>query len=275
MMIDVCNGVERVRAWPKKRGRNLNPKTQAQNDLFRECSWAIKYLPGIVQRQCAAAVAGTPLLPRDLMMQILYGRLFAVKLPDGRRIYPMAARQDISESLDILGQVPGMILIRGEDFWEQLALGDPFSLLSVNAAGDAVEWIDAATVQGIASATINTLGNRNNAAYGDLATVGPSVTLVTGTEALVTLSCIIQKNAGGAGFNGWCSVAVSGSTTLAAADANSIDSSSPGGGFDVTCSRTFKLTGLTPGSNTFTHKYKTNGAQFNFYNRDITVQALA
>ncbi len=133
-MFDICNGVERVRAWPKKRGKNLQQKTKDQNSKFANCSWAIKFLPAIVQAQAMEATKGLPLLPRDVLMQQLYGRFCAVKLPDGRVIYPMVARQDISESLDILSQVPGTILVRGEQFWFGLEPGDPGDVLSVDGA---------------------------------------------------------------------------------------------------------------------------------------------
>lgn len=133
VMFDVSNGVERVRAWPKKRGRPKSNKTRQQNALFTECSWAIKFLPGILHAQAIQATKGTPLLPRDILMQQMFGRFCAVKLPDGRRIYPMAARQDISESLDILSQVPGTILVRGPEFWYGLEPGDPGDVLSIDS----------------------------------------------------------------------------------------------------------------------------------------------
>lgn len=43
-------------------------------------------------------------------------------------------------------------------------------------------------------ATVTTSQTRSNAAYGDLATVGPAVTVTTGTEALVWIACEMSSN---------------------------------------------------------------------------------
>lgn len=124
----------------------------------------------------------------------------------------------------------------------------------------------------VASATVLTNQNTTSTSYTDLATTGPAVTVDTGTDVLIILSCISTKASGGAGFNSFMSVAVSGATTLAASDNNGINASSAGGaGFQFSLSRAFLLSGLTPGSNTFTAKYRVNGSDFSFDHRDITV----
>lgn len=130
-------------------------------------------------------------------------------------------------------------------------------------------------ITAIAGATVATDQSTSSTSYTDLATVGPSVTLTTGTEVYITISATIYK-AGSVDFSGMVSVAVSGATTLAASDANATKVSSSRAGNDVSTSRRFKLTGLTAGSNTFTLKYKINGggSAFNFYNRDIVVEAV-
>lgn len=125
------------------------------------------------------------------------------------------------------------------------------------------------------SETVLTSENTTSTGYTDLATVGPAVTLNTGTDVLVTLSSTVLKTSGGAGFNGFMSVAVSGATTIAAIDDNATTASSAGGaGFADALARTFKLSGLTPGANTFTAKYRVNGSDFTFHHRDITVIPL-
>lgn len=124
------------------------------------------------------------------------------------------------------------------------------------------------------SASVLTDESTSSATYADLATSGPAVTLTTGTSVIVTLSTNGYRIST-AGNSYWYGVAVSGATTVAAADTKAIQVSSyntltsalPG-------SRTFIITGLTPGSNTFTAKYKTDGgATFHFFNRDLTVMA--
>jgi hypothetical protein len=94
-------------------------------------------------------------------------------------------------------------------------------------------------------------------AYGDLGGgtgVGPSVTLSTGTTALVSIATAAYSNGANRAF---ASVAVSGATTLAASDTWSAFML---GTNEVVVSRTFVLTGLTAGSNTFTMKYRNDAA---------------
>lgn len=122
------------------------------------------------------------------------------------------------------------------------------------------------------SATVATAQNAGSfGSYVDLTTSGPSVTLDTGTTALVTLESAFNST-GNVTVN--LGVAVSGATTLAASDANgygpiTIVALANGGG-----SRTFLLTGLTAGSNTFKMQYKASAGTTAFLRRDITVVGI-
>jgi hypothetical protein len=110
--------------------------------------------------------------------------------------------------------------------------------------------------------------------YINLATVGPSITITTGSSVLVSISCNMSDPLNNANV-GFMSFEVSGATSIPAADENAITM-----GFlsisneGASVSRMFKLTGLTPGSNTFTAKYKSNQSQITFRNRDIVVFPL-
>jgi hypothetical protein len=128
-------------------------------------------------------------------------------------------------------------------------------------------------VTAIASATVATDQTTSSTTYADLATTGPAVTLTTGTDVIVTIDANIYRTAAASGA-GHVAVAVSGATTIAAADANSVQIGIPAAGANIPCARTFKLTGLTAGSNTFTLKYKCSTGTFNFLDRDITVMAI-
>lgn len=125
-----------------------------------------------------------------------------------------------------------------------------------------------------AGATVATSQTTTSTSYTDLTTTGPSVTVTTGTTAYITLCCSMFKTPAGTGNNGFMSVAVSGATTIAAADANGLTwSAMQGSSFSNPCCRRFKLTGLTAGSNTFTAKYRVNGSTFGFADRDIIVES--
>lgn len=107
--------------------------------------------------------------------------------------------------------------------------------------------------------------------YVDLATVGPSVTVVTGASALVIIGAYIDNNTDQMG--GVMGYAISGATTRAAADGPtnfSVTASGASKGGDG-C-REHLATGLTPGSNTFTIKYRRAfGGTARFSNRSITI----
>ena len=116
-------------------------------------------------------------------------------------------------------------------------------------------------------------GQTNSASYTTTLSgspgTNPSVTLVTGTSALVSITCNISTTA----VVSIMSFAVSGATTLAANDAFSVEAPS-----SVTTSvgRTLVLTGLTGGTNTFTLQYKSvSAATGTFVRRNIVVQGVA
>src|SRR3546814_15330390 len=58
----------------------------------------------------------TSLYPRDLFSIMLSGGLAWIVGADGKRYYPMATKQAVSESLDVISQVPSYTLIRGPTF---------------------------------------------------------------------------------------------------------------------------------------------------------------
>ena len=100
----------------------------------------------------------------------------------------------------------------------------------------------------------------------------PSVTVTTGTTALITFGAWAQSSTAGA--SACVSVAVSGATTLAASDSWNIfiyNSTA-----QISLSRTFPLTGLTAGTNTFTLQYRMGAAGTGTIGqRVITVQGIA
>lgn len=109
------------------------------------------------------------------------------------------------------------------------------------------------------------------ATYGDLATVGPAVTVTTGATALVIFGAQIENSTGAGG--GLMSFAVSNATTIAApATANALRFMASNADERNAASRVNWLTTLNPGSNTFTCKYTTpTGGTAAFSGRDIIV----
>lgn len=112
------------------------------------------------------------------------------------------------------------------------------------------------------SASVATSQSTSSTSYTDLATVGPTATVTTGTTAFVYIQAE-RADPIRASF----SFAVSGATTIAAGTYEMPVSGSGGTG----AVRSFEVTGLTAGSNTFTMKYKSDGTSQAFSQRTIFV----
>lgn len=129
-------------------------------------------------------------------------------------------------------------------------------------------WITVTPV----SATVATSETTTSTTYADLATVGPSVSVLTGTSALVTVGC--KQLFAGTGTQTWMSYGVTGATTNAATDARASYFQSAAGTIKGD-SYTALLTGLTGGLNVFTAKYKTVATTTGtFLDRSITVWGI-
>ena len=99
-----------------------------------------------------------------------------------------------------------------------------------------------------------------------------SVTLATGTTALVETSASV--NASVASTVG-LAISVSGATTIAVADSVGALSTVSATNYWVNPNRTWVLTGLTAGTNTFTLNYKTSAGTSSWGHRALTVQGVA
>jgi len=105
----------------------------------------------------------------------------------------------------------------------------------------------------------------------DLATVGPAVTVTTGTKAMVTVGAGASNNT--LGLASRVAAAVSGATTIAAADGDSYLEESGNVDDQHQGTWTYITTALNAGSNTFTVKYRTSagGGTSTFSRRLVTV----
>jgi hypothetical protein len=192
-----------------------------------------------------------------------------------------AAKLDAAAAIQptIVDAKGDIIAATAADTVARVAVGSNGQVLTADSAQAAgVKWATPtpSAITAVASATVLTQQDTTSTSYTDLATAGPSVTLTTGTEALVTISAVLGQgvDSGAVIYSG---VAVSGASTVAASDNYSLflngdDFASSSG--NVSLSTTFKLTGLTAGSNTFTMKYKTSSSTARFSNRHLTVFAI-
>jgi hypothetical protein len=134
-----------------------------------------------------------------------------------------------------------------------------------------------ATVGGTAMGFVATTETTTSATYADLATVGPLVTLETGTCVLMSFGATWQRIAGTGSLR--MAVAVSGDTTIAA-PAGRLYTGGTGehsaSGSLLTFGTHLVLTGLTPGENTFTIKYAGSvaGSTYQYANRWLRVERI-
>lgn len=120
MYVRTWRGKLVVCKWPRGKSGNIDAGTLERMETFKNANLLAKYL--IPQQQIVAreVTDGTPLLPRDLLIAAMYGRLWSLTTEDGRTINSVAAANDVSQNLDIIAQTPGDMLVRGVDGWERL-----------------------------------------------------------------------------------------------------------------------------------------------------------
>ncbi len=119
----------------------------------------------------------------------------------------------------------------------------------------------------------NSPASDSQGSYGDLATVGPSCTVTTGTKALAFYS--IKGNNSLANVAVFASIEVTGATTIDARDSIAlIIDGQPVGGNAIACSQVYLFQNLTPGLNTFRMKYRNNSGVATYTNRHLCMMAL-
>jgi hypothetical protein len=157
---------------------------------------------------------------------------------------------------------------------------DAFGRLAVASTAGYVLTVDSAETTGLkwaalpaaiptnSTSSVSTLEGTSSGGYTDLTTVGPAVTVTTGTKALVIISCELRPDTNAAPTVG---CAVSGATTQSADDDRKLRKNW-GNDEYISASYATLFTGLTAGSNTFTLKYKNEGSgTANFRYRRVTV----
>lgn len=167
-----------------------------------------------------------------------------------------------------------IIAATAADTADRLAVGANGTVLTADSAtATGLKWAAVAADPTVASATISTSQTTSSTSYTDLATTGASVTLTTGTKALVIITCAKFGNNSGT-REAYASFAVSGASSISADDSRAI---AIGGGTDLIAgsSGVFYLDNLTAGSNTFTMKYRVYGGTVTFAHRSITVMKVA
>jgi len=146
IIIDETRGAPRVRAWPRPRGSDRHPTNVFWTNWLRWATYLYRYYPAQLKADLEQQTAGTPWMPRDVAISAMRARAWNFTGPDGRTYYPMAARDDISNSLDIIAQLPGQMLFRSSGLWVPIPGGNPGQQLTYVSEDDPPAW-ESSTVQ--------------------------------------------------------------------------------------------------------------------------------
>ncbi len=135
----------------------------------------------------------------------------------------------------------------------------PGALIGTDGANSIVEraWVMATTK----TSSIETLAGDNPAsAYHDLDTVGPVVTLETGTTVMAVMSVESSSNKDSTfadfAHEASCAIKVSGATTISALSSGSAMTNGQGNSATMQFSKIWFFDTLNPGTNTFTMQYR-------------------
>jgi hypothetical protein len=133
-------------------------------------------------------------------------------------------------------------------------------------------WVCVTEVYSYTSNAATTTSTSYTTSVGGGSGTNPSVTVVTGTTALVVINIGTSYNSGGTGAK-YVSAAVSGATTRSASDDYAWVWESAVQG--IGASAFFVFTGLTAGTNTFTLNYKVTSGTGLWQGRAIMARGIA
>lgn len=128
-------------------------------------------------------------------------------------------------------------------------------------------------LSGSKASNVATSQTSASTSYTDLATSGPAVTAVIGASGMALIILSASLLVGTAAAYTFMSFAASGANTIAASDTQSLFLGNNGVPQDA-FSWAKLLTGLTPGSTTFTLKYRVTGGTGSWGDRNLALLTL-
>lgn len=130
-----------IRSWPKPQPRPRTERERVARDNIATATRVSIYIDALFQEFSRELSKRTTLLPRDMLIIGLFGRVGVVTHKSGTKVFSMAAVQDVSDLLDAIAQLKGDIIFRGSNWWQRLPAGQPGQVLAVSGDGTP-EWID-------------------------------------------------------------------------------------------------------------------------------------
>lgn len=120
------------------------PRSEAERFNRAQLYWSTQVVKimDAYQRDFALSMSkATQLAAQDFLYISLFGRVGHMVRRDGTVIYSMAAMQDVSKTLDAIGQLKGQLLVKGDPWWQALDIGPPGKVLGVIGDG-LIDWVD-------------------------------------------------------------------------------------------------------------------------------------
>lgn len=144
----------------------------------------------------------------------------------------------------------------------RLGIGTSGQVLGIS--GGVPSWTTlSASIPANAVSYVNANESTTSTSFTDLTTAGPTVTLTTGTKALVIVGCRMEGIS--TTTRGYMGFTVSGASTVAANEGRAQELKVTADQFIDQKSFAYIITGLTAGSNTFTAKYKSQTGSIVYY----------
>lgn len=113
-----------VASKPGPRKRPLSERQQTAVDKFKQAAVLAKLAAPSQQIVADELSAGTQFFARDLIYMAMYGTLAHIQMPDGRKLFSVAALTNVSDLLDAIAQLEGQMMFRGTDTWEPIPAGE-------------------------------------------------------------------------------------------------------------------------------------------------------
>jgi len=122
-------------------GPPASPTTKAQNEFFAQATRAARIAPMEIIGPLSEAVAGTGYFLYDWLVSAVYGNAFWLTDDEGITYYPVSLAKQVSQNLDVLGQIPGDTLYRGEAIWQRLPAANAGQVLALQGSPPYPAWV--------------------------------------------------------------------------------------------------------------------------------------
>ncbi len=143
----VLGGQLVAQSKPRPRGRAGSPKQLENQARFADAARAVKYMDANQQWVARKMSEHQPQQPGDLLMQAMLGTMGPIHFEDGRVLYSVSERDEVSQALDLIARFHGDMIIRGPELWQFLGPGTPGDVLTTRGPGAAPHWAPGAAGQ--------------------------------------------------------------------------------------------------------------------------------